>query len=51
MINAVRHTEVSQSALDHGNGPRSPEFTIRWVLTHDPISLFEKAARHFARPW
>ena len=24
------------------------QFTIRWVLTHDPIALFEEAARRFA---
>lgn len=24
-------------------------YTIRWVLTHDPIALFEDAARHFAQ--
>ena len=24
------------------------KYTIRWVLTHDPIALFEDAARHFA---
>jgi len=25
----------------------SAEFTIRWVLTHEPIALFEEAARRF----
>lgn len=27
----------------------TPETTIRWILTHDPISLFEDAARSFAQ--
>ncbi len=37
-------------------GSKSPEATmhkdctvIRWVLTHEPIALFEEAARHFRR--
>ncbi|MBI3552402.1 MAG: TRAP transporter substrate-binding protein DctP [Elusimicrobia bacterium] len=28
---------------------RQPRFRMRWVLAHEPISLFEPAAREFAR--
>ena len=25
----------------------NPEYTVRWVLTHEPIALFEEAAQQF----
>ncbi len=48
MVTVARPSMLSNTSSAHGDGSRLPEFTIRWVLTHDPIALFEEAARGFA---
>lgn len=49
MVTDARPIGIARTASARGHGSLLPEFTIRWVLTHDPIALFEEAARSFAR--
>ena len=49
MVRVAVPNMASKTSSARGAKSRVPEFTIRWVLTHDPIALFEEAARSFAR--
>lgn len=49
MLSSVDSKTISEVTQARSTRPKATEYTIRWVLTHDPIALFEEAARHFAK--